>query len=181
METHGNSGTLASLLAHSNSVTTSIHCRKKTFTKSWGGTWPPWPPWLRRTKSTTTQSRVRSGSARVNRVAPWRRVPVRHNNVWQPAIVRQTDVHPRSYIIERDGCRLCRNRRQLLKTAEDESPTTTSEVADACLPPPADVVEPNETPMPVVQHEDVPITPGRVRSSGRATRKTTWLEDYQCE
>ena len=75
-------------------------------------------------------------------------VRVRHNNDWQPAIVRQKDTHPRSYIIERDGCRLRRNHMQLLKTAEDESPTTTSEVAD--------VVEPNEapSPMPVVQREE---------------------------
>ena len=41
-------------------------------------------------------------------------------NVWQPTIVRQRDFHPRSYIIERDGYRLRRNSRQLLKTAEDE-------------------------------------------------------------
>ena len=30
-------GHLAGLLTHSKNVTASIHCRKKTFTKSWGG------------------------------------------------------------------------------------------------------------------------------------------------
>ena len=93
------------------------------------------------------ESRVRSRSAQVNRVASWDVVRVRHNNVWHPAIVRQRDVHPRSYIIEPDGYRLRRYSRLLLKTAEDGSPTTTPEVADVCLAPPADVVEPNEAPM----------------------------------
>ena len=33
------------LLTHSMNVTTSIHWRKTTFTKSLGGgAWPPWPP-----------------------------------------------------------------------------------------------------------------------------------------
>ena len=33
------------LLTHSNHLTTSIHSRKKHFTKVWGGgPWPPWPP-----------------------------------------------------------------------------------------------------------------------------------------
>ena len=96
-------------------------------------------------------------------------VRMRHNNVWQPAIVKQRDVHPRSYIIERDGYRLRRNRRQLLKTAEDELPISTPKAADACREPPVDVVEPNEAPpTPIVHREDVPRTPGRVWSSGRA-------------
>ena len=121
------------------------------------------------------------GSHELTELHPGAVVRVRHNDVWQSAIIRQKDVHPRSYIIERDGCRLRRNRRQLLKTAEDESPkTTTSEVADACLAQPADVVEPNEapSPMPVVQREDVPRTPGRVRSIARAVVRPVKFEDY---
>ena len=120
------------------------------------------------------------GAHELTELHPGDVVRVRHNNVWQPAIVREKDIHPRSYIIERDGCRLRRNRRQLLKTAEDESPTTTSEVADACLAQPADVVEPNKapSPMPVVQRDDVPRTPGRVRSSGRTVVRPVRFEDY---
>ena len=121
------------------------------------------------------------GAHELTELHPGDVVHVRHNNVWQPAIVRQKDGHPRSYIIERDGCRLRRNRRQLLKTAEDESPTkTTSQVAAACLAQPADVFEPNEapSPMPVVLREDVPRTPGRVRSSGRAVVRPVKFEDY---
>ena len=35
-------------ISDSKNVTTSIRCRKKTFTKSLGGPWPPCPPpWLR--------------------------------------------------------------------------------------------------------------------------------------
>ena len=97
-------------------------------------------------------------------------------------IVWQRDVHPRSYIIERDGYRLRRNRRQLLKTAEDESSTATPEVADACRAPPADVVEPSEAPpMPIVHRECVPRAPGRVRSSGRAVVRPAKLYDHICE
>ena len=106
----------------------------------------------------------------------------RHKNVWQPAIVRQRDVHPQPYIIERDVYRMRRNRRQLLKTAEDESPIATAEVAEACRAPPADVVELNEAPpTPVVHREDVTRTPGRVKSSGRAVVRPAKLEDYVCE
>ena len=123
------------------------------------------------------------GSHELTELHPGDVVRVRHNNVWQPAIVRQKDMHPRSYIIKRDGCRLRRNRRQLQNTAEDESRTTTSEVADACLVQPADVVEPNEapSPTPVVQREDVPRTPGRVRSIGRVVvrpLRPVKFEDY---
>ena len=47
VDTHGNSGRLGRS-AYSKNVRTSIHRRKKIFTKSWGGVaWPPWPPWLR--------------------------------------------------------------------------------------------------------------------------------------
>ena len=122
------------------------------------------------------------GAHKLTELHPGDVVRVRHNNVCQPAIVRQRDVHPRSYIIERDGYRLRRNRRQLLKTAEDESPIATPEVADACRAPPADIVEPNEAPpTPVVHREDVPRTPGRVRSSGRVVVRPAKLEDYACK
>ena len=119
------------------------------------------------------------GAHELTELHPGDVIRVRHNNFWQPAIVGQRDVHPRSYIIERDGYRLRRNRRQLLKTAEDESPIATPDVADACRAPPADVVELNEAPpTPVVHREDVPRTPGRVRASRRAVVRPAKLDDY---
>ena len=117
------------------------------------------------------------GAHELTELHPGDVVRVRHNNVWQPAVVRQKDVHPRSYIIERDGYRLRRNRRQLLKTAEDETPTATPEVQGTCRDPPDDDVEPNEAPPTLVVHRG----DERVRSSGRAVVRPAKLDDYICE
>ena len=102
------------------------------------------------------------GAHELRELHPGDVVRVRHNHVWQPAIVGQRDVHPRSYIIKRDGYRLRRNSRQLLKTAEDDSPIATPKIVDACREPPADDFVPNEDPTtPIVHREDVPRSVSR--------------------
>ena len=110
-------------------------------------------------------------------------IRVRHNDVWQPAVVKRDGVHPRSYIVERDGNEYRRNRRQLLKTSEDAPLRATYDDDDAGTfqVPPVDV-EPDEVPpVPIAPRADVQRTPPKTTASGRAVTRPAKYEDYVCE
>ena len=108
-------------------------------------------------------------------------IRVRHNDVWQPAIVKRDDVHPMSYIVERDGNEYRRNRRQLLKTSEDKPLRATyDDDADTFHVPPVDVEADEVPPVPIAPRADVQRTPPRtLRADGLLpdllSMKTTYV------
>ena len=63
-------------------------------------------------------------------------VRVRKGNVWEPAIVTQDNEHPRSYVVNRDGREIRRNRSDLLRTNEDPPSPTKENLFDDLTPPP---------------------------------------------
>ena len=109
-------------------------------------------------------------------------IRMRHNDVWQPAIVKRGDVHPRSYIVERDGNEYRRNRRQVLKTSKDRPLRATyDDDTDTFHVQPVDV-EPDEVPpVPIAPRADVQRTPPRTTASGRTVTRPAKYEDYVCE
>lgn len=101
-------------------------------------------------------------------------VRIQHHGSWKPAIVSEPADTPRSYHVETpEGVRYRRNRKHLLKTNE--------------TPPdhPMDVEVSAQS--PAVTDEPEPLLPGtqtvspathQKRTSGRTTRKPSWLKDY---
>ena len=100
-------------------------------------------------------------------------VRLRHNNEWTQAIVRQTDVAPRSYVVEtQDGSVLRRNRRHLIRTQEDK-PIIMPQSDDVnCTPPTADqrLHEPSTT-------SEVSAAPP-LRRSTRSTKLPAHFKDF---
>ena len=64
------------------------------------------------------------GSKWLTELQPCSVVRVRHENVWEPAVVMRKEGHPRSYIVTREGREYRRNCRHLMNTAEKQPETT---------------------------------------------------------
>ena len=73
------------------------------------------------------------GARELTKLQVGKRIRMRHNHVWVPAIVVQEDGHPRSYIVKRSETEYRRKRRDILQTAEvvsqDDDPIDDSIVA----------------------------------------------------
>ena len=65
------------------------------------------------------------GSKRLTELQPGSAVRMRHENVWEPAVVMRKEGHPRSYIVTLEGREYRRNRRHLMNTAEKQPPLST--------------------------------------------------------
>ena len=64
------------------------------------------------------------GSKRLTELQPGSVVRVRHEDVWEPAVVMVKEGHPGSYIVTREGREYRKNRRHLMNTAEKQPETT---------------------------------------------------------
>lgn len=117
------------------------------------------------------------GSKQLKELAPGDAVHVRHNNVWEPAMVVRKDNKPRSYIIQHDGNYLRRNRRHLMRTTE--------------VPPP-DIPLDDDTPsvQPVVtapvherhrQQQFVEVPPQRALRGRGEIKRPAKFDDFVCK
>lgn len=123
------------------------------------------------------------GSKRLTELQPGSVVRVRHENVWEPAVVMRKEGHPRSYIVTREGREYRRNRRHLMNTAEKQ-PETTAPV-DVSSNAPQQLTHEDarrqQTP-PRVFPTQAKTTPTPQKTSrGRIIRRPLKFAEYVCD
>ena len=123
------------------------------------------------------------GSKRLTELQPGSVVRVRHENVWEPAVVMRKEGHPRSYIVTREGREYRRNRRHLMNTAEKQ-PETTANV-DVSSNAPQQLTHEDarrqQTP-PRVFPTQAKTTPTPQKTSrGRIIRRPLKFAEYVCD
>ena len=123
------------------------------------------------------------GSKRLTELQPGSVVRVRHENVWEPAVVMRKERPPRSYIVTREGREYRRNRRHLMNTAEKQ-PESTAPV-DVSSNAPQQLTHEDarrqQTP-PRVFPTQAKTTPTPQKTSrGRIIRRPLKLAEYVCD
>ena len=118
------------------------------------------------------------GSKRLTELQPGSVVCVRHENVWEPAVVIRKEGHPRSYIVTLEGREYRRNRRHLMNTAEKQPETTAPVDVSSNAPQQLTHEDARRHRLPT-QAKTTP-TPQKT-SRGRIIRRPLKLAEYVCD
>ena len=123
------------------------------------------------------------GSKRLTELQPGSVVRVRHEDVWEPAVVMRKEGHPRSYTVTHEGREYRRNRRHLMNTAE-EQPETTAPV-DVSSNAPQQLTHEDarrqQTPPRMFTTQAKTTSTPQKTSRGRIIRRPLKLAEYVCD